>query len=91
MNFTNFLYALARHPEQQEKLRKQVQSLPVDDDGHLKPDFLKNAPYMRACLKESMRLVPGAVGISRTAGQDLEIKGYHVPKGVCRTFIVFAF
>lgn len=61
----------------------------MDDKGHLKSDFSAQTPYLRACFKESMRLVPGAVGISRTAGQDIEIKGYHVPKGVYRTFIVF--
>lgn len=76
------MYTLATHPEEQEILRTEIQSLPMDENGHLKPDFFKKAPYLRACLKESMRVLPAAEGVSRSVGQDLVIKGYHVPKEV---------
>lgn len=76
------MYNIAKNPEKQEKLRKEVQNLPVDGNGLLKPGCFNNAPYLRACFKESMRISPVVPGVSRTSGQDLEIKGYHVPKGV---------
>lgn len=80
------MYILATHPEEQEILRKEIQSLPMDKNGHLKPDAFKNVPYLRACLKESMRLLPTTEGgLQRTAAHDLVIKGYHVPKGVSKT------
>lgn len=76
------MYYIAKNPEKQERLRQEILSLPVDEKGILKPGCFNNAPYLRACLKETMRLAPVTPGVSRSTAQDLEIKGYHVPKGV---------
>lgn len=76
------MYQLAKNPEIQEKLRKELQSLPVDANGRLTQTSFLKAPYLRACLKETMRLLPIISGTARAAGKDLVIKGYQVPKGV---------
>lgn len=79
------MYLLATNPEKQERLRKEILSLPVDEKGNFKRDVFKHAQYLRACFKESMRVLPVTEGVNRFAGKDVEIKGYSVPKGVTKT------
>lgn len=73
---------MAKNPQKQNKLREEINSLPLDKNGVLTPTSFQNIPYLRACYKESLRVLPTAPGIIRCAGQDLQIDGYHVPKGV---------
>lgn len=42
---------------------------------------MKNMPYLRACIKESIRLYPIGPGTMRRTNQELEIGGYRIPKG----------
>lgn len=79
---SNILYHLAKNPAKQEKLRKEIQNLPLDKNGNLMPTSLLKIPYLRACTKEAMRLSPIIGGTARAAGRDLVIKGYQIPKGV---------
>lgn len=85
------LYYLAKNPEKQEKLRKEVQHLQLDENGKLTPTSFLKAPYLRACLKEVMRLAPIVGGNARGAGRDLVIKGYQIPKGVSDKFSLVNF
>lgn len=73
---------MAKNPEKQEKLRKELQNLQVDSKGMLMPSSFLTAPYLRACLKEVMRLTPITGGNARAATRDLVIQGYQIPKGV---------
>lgn len=86
----NLLYYLAKSPERQEKLRDEIKNLPLDVNGKLTPSSFLKAPYLRACLKEVMRLAPIVPGTARAAGKDLILKGYHIPKGV-RCYSVFLY
>lgn len=49
--------------------------------------------YMRACLKESLRLSPVIAGNARQTGRDVVLSGYQVPKGVSsgRPLLTFQF
>lgn len=38
-------------------------------------------PYLRACIKESLRLNPLNGGVMRQTNQDLELDGFKIPKG----------
>lgn len=51
-------------------------NFPLNDDN------FKNIPYLRAVIKESIRLHPPAIANGRTLTKDLVIQGYQVPKGV---------
>ncbi|CAD7090968.1 unnamed protein product [Hermetia illucens] len=42
---------------------------------------MSNLPYLRACIKESLRVLPVVIGNSRKTGKDLVLKGHKVPKG----------
>lgn len=76
------LYNLALHQKVQDKLREEVMTLLPNADTALTPESLNSLPYMRACLKESMRINPIIAGNVRAAGRDLVLQGYQVPKGV---------
>ncbi|RDW77871.1 cytochrome P450 monooxygenase [Coleophoma crateriformis] len=54
----NVLHQLLKHPQMLEKLRSEVDAV-LDDDEVVAPyEKVKNLPYLRACLDESLRLFP---------------------------------
>lgn len=57
-----------------------MQLLPQKDSEFNEAVF-KNMPYLRACIKESLRVYPLTVGNARTQANDVVISGYRVPKG----------
>nr|QZP43544.1 cytochrome P450 monooxygenase CYP333A26 [Ephestia elutella] len=67
---TALLYHLATHPDKQEKVRQGLLSE--------KP----SKQFLRACMKESLRLSPiVSINVRRT-GMEHIVAGYHVPKGI---------
>ncbi|KAL6261425.1 hypothetical protein P5V15_006519 [Pogonomyrmex californicus] len=75
------LYHIANNMEKQEKLRKEVMSVLPDKTTPVTVDILGRIPYVKACIKESMRLFPIASGVLRTMQKDVCIGGYIIPKG----------
>lgn len=75
------LFQLAKNPEKQEKLRKEIFEKLPNKDSEITAETLKNMPYLRACMKEAARKMPVVVGNVRAIGQDLVLQGYKVPKG----------
>lgn len=78
------LYSLAKNPDKQAKLRDELRTILPNKDSPLTPDNMRNLPYLRACIKEGMRLVSPISGNIRAAGKDLVMQGYRIPKGVSR-------
>lgn len=76
------MYCLAKNPEKQEKLREELMTILPDDSTQLTGDHMKNMPYLRGVLKETLRLFPPASGNMRRFSEDIVIRGYQVPKGV---------
>lgn len=50
---------------------------------------MKHLPYLRACIKESLRVQPPVNGLVRNAGQNIILSGYQIPKGT--TVLMSAF
>eukprot|EP00884_Botryococcus_braunii_P007242 jgi/Botrbrau1/16519/Bobra.0336s0002.1 len=74
---TNTTYLLLKHPEKLAKLRKELDSIPEEQMINLSS---KPTPYLSAVIKEGLRFY--AVGLlSRVAPSDLNVCGYHIPKG----------
>ncbi|XP_058978069.1 cytochrome P450 CYP12A2-like isoform X2 [Musca domestica] len=79
--FAGILLCLAKNPEKQEKLRNEIFQLLPQKDSELRENHLNCMPYLRACLKESLRLHPLAVGNARAQANNVVLSGYRVPKG----------
>ncbi|XP_047023321.1 cytochrome P450 CYP12A2-like [Helicoverpa zea] len=72
---TATLYLLAKHPDKQAKLREEIMSKS------------EKRPYLRACIKESIRIMPVVSGNMRMATKEYNIMGYRIPKDM---HVVFA-
>ncbi|XP_045611065.1 probable cytochrome P450 49a1 [Procambarus clarkii] len=75
------LYQLARNPEAQARLQEEVDAVLGDHRGPLTRQHLAQFFYLKAVLKESMRVLPTVMGTSRTLDKDLVLGGYLIPKG----------
>lgn len=76
------MYLLARHPEKQEKLRKELKEIMPDKNSVLTGDNMKNMPYLRAVIKETLRLLSPQIGNMRRTADNIVLKGYQIPKDV---------
>ncbi|XP_012370514.1 phylloquinone omega-hydroxylase CYP4F2-like [Octodon degus] len=85
------LYNLARHPEYQERCRKEVQELLRGRESQeIEWDDLAQLPFLTMCIKESLRLHPPVTGISRSCNQDVVLPdGRIIPKGVTCLISIF--
>lgn len=85
---SNCTYALAFHPEVQEKLFEQLSQIVEYDveknTHHFDYDALTSCQYLDAVISESLRILPPALQTDRVALQDYFIKKYNVqiPEGM---------
>lgn len=82
--------SLAKNPEKQEKLRQEVLQILPQKNSEFNENSLKKLPYLRACIKEALRVYPLTVGNSRVLANDVVLSGYQVPKGTQVTMISIA-
>uniref|UniRef100_A0A8C6P7I8 Cytochrome P450, family 24, subfamily A, polypeptide 1 n=1 Tax=Nothobranchius furzeri TaxID=105023 RepID=A0A8C6P7I8_NOTFU len=75
-----FIFNLSRNPGAQKKLLQEIREVvsPCQDPSG---EHIKRMPYLKACLKESMRLSPSVPFTSRTMDKDTELGDYTIPKG----------
>ena len=83
------LYCLAKHPEHQDKVRKEVRSV-LMDRNFLDYDDLKNLKYTQWCIKEAMRLYPPVPEIYRKVSEDVKLDDYTIPKGTQFSIQIYA-
>lgn len=74
------LYCLALHPEHQEKIREEVNSILMGKEW-LEYDDLKQLKYTTWCIKEARRLYPPVSKAVRVTTDDTEMDGHVIPKG----------
>ncbi|XP_063602998.1 cytochrome P450 302a1, mitochondrial-like isoform X2 [Penaeus indicus] len=76
-------YLLAKYPEIQAKAQEEVDRVLGRDLTPITPEQLNQLSYIRATLKESLRLLPPAIGTVRVLQNDIRIRGYTLQKGWC--------
>ncbi|XP_061192063.1 cytochrome P450 10-like [Saccostrea echinata] len=74
------LYCLARHPDVQERLYEETKRV-LPNGETITPDKLTQLQYVKAVLKETLRLYPITFSTSRFIEKDTEIAGYNIPDG----------
>ncbi|KAH9728725.1 Dimethylnonatriene synthase [Citrus sinensis] len=75
------LSLLLNHPKELKKAQEEL-DVHVGRDRWVNESDMKNLKYLRAIVKETLRIYPpGPVTGIREAMEDCEIGGYHVPKG----------
>ncbi len=76
---TYTFYLLANHPEAAARLAEELED--VIGDRPPSPTDVPCLKFAEWVVRESMRLYPPAWSIGREALKDLEVGGYHAPKG----------
>ncbi|KAK7102798.1 probable cytochrome P450 CYP44 [Littorina saxatilis] len=75
------LYLLASNPAVQDRAYHEVNSVAPHHSAPLTVQSVSNMTYIRACIKESVRMLPTPNEVSRIAKKDMVLGGYHIPAG----------
>ncbi|CAJ0587705.1 unnamed protein product, partial [Mesorhabditis spiculigera] len=75
------IWALAHHPEVQDKLYQEICDIVGGDDEPVTSEHLKNMPYLEQVLKETFRLFPPVPAVNRRLQADFQSGPYVFPKG----------
>uniref|UniRef100_A0A8I6GLR5 Cytochrome P450, family 4, subfamily a, polypeptide 3 n=1 Tax=Rattus norvegicus TaxID=10116 RepID=A0A8I6GLR5_RAT len=82
-------YALATHPEHQERCREEVQSI-LGDGTSVTWDHLDQISYTTMCIKEALRLYPPVPSVSRELSSPVTFPdGRSIPKGITTTILIY--
>ncbi len=73
---STLVYALAKHPQWQEKVRSEARAL---NKPYLDFDDLAQATVTELCIKESLRMYPPLPTMPRMTTREVEFKGYRIP------------
>lgn len=86
-----FVQAMIVFPEVQRKAQEEIDRV-VGPDRLPTMDDMENLPYIRGCVKESIRWMPTTVmAVPHSVTQDDEYMGYKIPAGatvICNAWYV---
>lgn len=69
-----FLYCIARHPEEQERVMEELdQVFGADKDRPCTNQDLSELKYLECCIKETLRLYPSGPNVMRNLTEDVDI------------------
>lgn len=86
MAVASTVYQLSQNPDKQARLHRELCSIMPTKRSVIDSSVLERMPYLRACIKETLRMYPVVIGNGRNLQSDAVIAGYHVPKG---THVIF--
>ncbi|XP_040833766.1 cytochrome P450 4A5-like isoform X2 [Ochotona curzoniae] len=83
------LYALAAHPEHQQRCREEIQSI-LGDGASISWDHLDKMPYTTMCIKEALRIYPPVPNFSRELSKPVTFPdGRSLPEGITVVLSVY--
>jgi len=74
------IYELARNPELYRRLEAEIEGVV----GREAPPTVKTVhkmPFLKKCVKETLRIYPVTLSTARTMEKDIELDGFFLPKG----------
>ena len=74
------LYMMGKYSKKQEELHQEVTSV-LGRHQHPSAETLSKMPYLKAWVKETLRLYPVVFALPRMLTEDLILSGYRVPAG----------
>ena len=74
-------YCLAKNPDVLEKLMEEVNEVVEASEGKIDQESIREMPYLEACIKEALRLLPPIFRTDRTCVKDWQEDGLFIPKG----------
>ncbi|XP_060529813.1 probable cytochrome P450 49a1 [Cylas formicarius] len=80
------LYQLSQNEDKQQRLFDELKQVLPTPSSKVDATAQDNMPYLKACIKETLRMYPVIIGNGRSLQSDTILAGYHVPKG---THIIF--
>lgn len=80
------IYQLSQNPDKQQKLYEELQQILPETNSLVSASVQQQMPYLKACIKETLRMYPVIIGNGRSLQSDTVISGYNVPKG---THVIF--
>ncbi|XP_046574216.1 1,25-dihydroxyvitamin D(3) 24-hydroxylase, mitochondrial-like [Haliotis rubra] len=83
------LQEVASNPQVQSRLLEEVNRV-VPPDQQPTAEHLKDMHYLKAVIKETLRMYPTAAVVFRNLQQDATILGYSIPKGVSMCVHLYA-
>lgn len=75
------LLCLSRNQDKQLKLREELKRIMPTKDTLLDEESMKDMPYLRAVIKETLRYYPNGIGTFRQCQKDVTLSGFHIPQG----------
>ena len=75
------MYLLSRHPDALRNIQNEVDNLNIGDEG-ITVEHLAKMPYLKATVKEVLRLFPTVPTNARVLNEDTTVAGYTIPKNV---------
>ncbi|XP_046357535.2 1,25-dihydroxyvitamin D(3) 24-hydroxylase, mitochondrial-like [Haliotis rufescens] len=83
------LYEVSRQPDIQGRLLEEVTRV-VPPGVKPTSSHLRDMPYLKAVLKETLRLYPAGSVVMRNMPKDDVVMGYHVPAGTMVSVPIYA-
>jgi len=78
ITLTLMSYFLAKYPEWQDKIRRELETINLPDPVQVKD--LRQLEKLSFVMKETLRLHPPLITVVRKVEADVEIDGYKIPK-----------
>ena len=78
---TSLSFCLTKNPEAMEKLVDEVDAVVEASEGKIDQESIREMPYLEACIKETLRILPPIFRTDRTCVKDWEEDGLFIPKG----------
>lgn len=82
MAVCSILYQIATRSQEQEKIYNELKQVMPDPNTKLNIQLLDKCHYLKAFIKEVLRMYSTVIGNGRTLMEDTVICGYQIPKGV---------